>query len=101
MSRLSRPDHLGFGDKVRHLQWGMIAIIVAIGLMGIALLYSAGGRQWKPWAGAQLSRFVIGLGIMLMIALIDTRFWLRIAYPLYGVMLVRLVVVELMGHHGK
>jgi rod shape determining protein RodA len=100
MSRLSAVDHLPLGDKLRLFNWGLVALIVAIGLIGIALLYSAGGKSWEPWAGAQLSRFVIGLGVMMIVALIDIRIWMRIAYPLYGIMLVLLVVVEIMGHIG-
>jgi len=47
-----------------------------------------------------LSRFAVGLCVMMIVALIDVRVWLHIAYPLYGVMLVLLVVVEVMGHIG-
>src|ERR1700761_7243422 len=100
MSRLSSADHLGLGDKLRLLNWGFVALVVAIGLTGVALLYSAGGMKWQPWAAPQLSRFVIGLCVMMIIALTDVRLWLTIAYPLYGVMLVLLVVVEVMGHIG-
>jgi len=100
MSRLSSADHLSIGDKLRHINWGLVLLIVAIGLIGIALLYSAGGKSWSPWAGAELSRFIIGLCLMIIIALVDIRIWLRIAYPLYGVMLFLLVVVEVMGHIG-
>src|ERR1700688_4975238 len=100
MSRLSSADHLGFGDKLRLLNWGLVALIVAIGLIGVPLLYSAGGKHWSPWAGAQFTRFGIGLAAMMVVALIDVRFWLRIAYPLYGVMLFLLIAVEIMGHIG-
>ena len=100
MSRLSSSDHLSLGDKLRLLNWGLVFIIVIIGLIGIALLYSAGGRSWQPWAGAQLTRFGVGLIIMMMIALTDTKVWIRIAYPLYGIMLFLLIVVEIMGHIG-
>jgi len=100
MSRLSSSDHLGLGDKLRHLNWGFVALVIAIGLMGVALLYSAGGKSWEPWAGAQLSRFAIGLCVMMIIALIDVRLWLHIAYWLYGAMLILLVVVEVKGHIG-
>jgi len=100
MSRLTTTDHLRFSDKLRHLNWGLIALIAIIGFIGVALLYSAGGKSWQPWAGPQLSRFVVGFGIMMIIALIDVRVWLRLAYPLYGIMLFLLVVVEVMGHIG-
>src|ERR1700704_5494883 len=100
MSRLSSTDHLGLGDKVRLLNWGLVALIVVIGFIGVGLLYSAGGKHWEPWAGPQLSRFAAGLAVMLVVALIDVRFWLRIAYPLYCAMLVLLIVVEVMGHIG-
>lgn len=100
MGRLSSSDHLGFGDKLRLLNWGLVALIITIGFIGIGLLYSAGGKSWSPWAGAQLTRFVIGLFMMIGIAMVDVRIWLRIAYPLYGAMLFLLVVVEIMGHIG-
>lgn len=100
MSRLASTDHMGIIDKFRHLNWGLVTLIVTIGTIGIILLYSAGGKSWQPWAGAQLSRFAVGLILMLMIAVTDIRVWLRIAYPLYGLMLFLLVVVEVMGHIG-
>jgi len=100
MSRLSTSDHLSLGSKLRLLNWGMIALIVTIGLIGVALLYSAGGKSWSPWAGPQLARFIIGLCLMMVIALTDVRIWLQFAYPMYAVMLFLLVVVEVMGHIG-
>ena len=78
----------------------MIALIVVIGLIGVALLYSSGGKSWSPWAGPQLARFGVGLCLMMVIALTDIRVWLHIAYPLYAVMLFLLLVVEVMGHIG-
>ncbi|MBV8061640.1 MAG: rod shape-determining protein RodA [Alphaproteobacteria bacterium] len=98
--RLSSSDHLSLGDKLRHLNWAIVALITLIGLIGVALLYSAGGKNWQPWAFAQLTRFGMGLVIMLFLALVDIRFWLRAAYPLYWIMLFLLVVVEIMGHVG-
>ncbi|MDX2028922.1 MAG: rod shape-determining protein RodA [Alphaproteobacteria bacterium] len=100
MARLTSKDHLRLGDKLRLMHWGLVALIVTIGLIGITLLYSAGGKSWEPWAGAQLSRFAIGLAIMMAIALADIRIWLRLAYPLYGLVLVLLIAVEIMGHTG-
>lgn len=98
--RLSSSDHLSLTDKLRHLNWGIVGLILLIGLIGVGLLYSAGGKNWQPWAFAQLTRFAVGLVVMLLLALVDIRFWLRAAYPLYIVMLFLLVVVEIMGHIG-
>lgn len=100
MAGILSSERFGVIDKLRLMNWGLVTLIVVIGLIGIALLYSAGGMSWQPWAGAQLSRFLAGLAIMMFVALVDVRIWLRIAYPLYGVMLVLLVVVEIIGHTG-
>ncbi|MDD2326048.1 MAG: rod shape-determining protein RodA [Alphaproteobacteria bacterium] len=100
MSRLSAASPLSLGDKLRLLNWGLVAIILILGLTGIGLLYSAGGKSWDPWAGPQSVRFATGFAVMMVIALVDIRFWLKIAYPLYFIMLVLLVVVEVRGHIG-
>ena len=100
MGRLSSSDHLEFGDKLRLLNWGLVALIITIGMVGVGLLYSAGGKSWSPWAGPQLTRFVLGLVMMIGIAIVDVRFWLRAAYPIYGIMQFLLIVVEIMGHIG-
>ena len=100
MSRLATSDNLSLVEKLRLLNWGMIALIVLIGLIGVALLYSAGGKSWHPWAGPQLARFAVGLCLMMAIALTDIRVWLHFAYPSYGLMLFLLIVVEVMGHIG-
>ena len=100
MSRLSTSNHLSLAEKLRLLNWGMVTLIVFIGLIGVTLLYSAGGKHWEPWAGPQLIRFAVGVCLMIAIALTDIRVWLQFAYPMYGIMLLLLVVVEVMGHVG-
>jgi rod shape determining protein RodA len=100
MTGLSSTDHFDFRDKLRLMNWGLVLLITLIGLIGVSLLYSAGGMNWHPWALPQLVRFLIGLVMMLGLAMVDIRFWLRWAYPLYGLMFFLLIVVELMGHIG-
>lgn len=100
MTSFSTVDRLGFLEKLRLVNWGLVALIALICLIGIALQYSAGGKSWQPWAWPQLARFLIGFALMLGFALVDIRFWLQAAYPLYGIMLVLLVAVEIMGHVG-
>jgi rod shape determining protein RodA len=42
-------------------------------------------------------RFGIGITAMLVVALIDIRFWFRLAYPIYAVALIGLIAVEVLG----
>lgn len=100
MSRLSAADHMTLADKLRLMNWGLVAVIGLLGLIGVALLYSAGGKSWDPWAEPQLVRFLAGFILMLFVALVDIRFWLRAAFPLYGIMFALLIIVEIMGQVG-
>lgn len=93
-------DELTLGEKIVAINWGLVALILLVGGIGIALLYSAGGKSWQPWASPQLIRAGMGVGLMLGLALVDVRWWLRLAYPLYFTTLALLVVVEIFGHIG-
>ena len=64
------------------------------------MLYSAAGGSWEPWASRQVVRFGVGMALLLCVAVIDIRFWFRIAYVFYGVALVLLVAVEFKGRIG-
>lgn len=96
----NEPAELRFFDKLTHLNWGLVLLVSCIAGIGVMLLYSAGGGNWEPWAAKHLVRYCMGFAVMLVVAMIDLRTWLRLAYPLYGVMLVLLVGVELMGQMG-
>jgi rod shape determining protein RodA len=50
-----------------------------------------------PWALNHAVRFTIFLGAAIIISQIPLRFWLNIAYPLYAVILVALIGVEVVG----
>jgi rod shape determining protein RodA len=88
------------GGKLRQIRWGMVAVLACIAAIGIATLYSAGNGNMQPWAVRQLVRFLIGLVIMIAVACVDIRVWLRYAYVIYGVGLVLLVWVDIAGHTG-
>lgn len=94
-----RPQ-LTLGAKFRMINWGLVLLVCIITGTGIALLYSAAGGQWDPWAKSQLIRFIPGFVLMLIIALVDVRLWMRFAYGIYSVVFVLLIAVEIMGHIG-
>jgi rod shape determining protein RodA len=77
-----------------------LLLIVLIASVGFAMLYSAANGSFFPWATKQMIRFVVGFSIMLIVAAIDIRTWLYLAYPLYALSLVLLIGVEIMGFIG-
>jgi len=100
MSNFIKEENLSLTDKLKLLNWGIVFVVLIMGLLGIALLYSAGGKNWYPWALPQLIRFGAGMCLMIGIALTDIKVWLRIAVPFYWIVLVLLIAVEIMGHIG-
>ncbi|HZH27799.1 MAG TPA: rod shape-determining protein RodA [Azospirillaceae bacterium] len=96
----SEETRLTIRQKLRLVNWGLVLLICAIAAVGVAMLYSAGGESWDPWAGRQLVRSLPGFALMLVAALIDIRLYMRAAYAIYGVVLVLLVIVEAMGRIG-
>ncbi|HYD66223.1 rod shape-determining protein RodA [Azospirillum sp.] len=93
-------QHLTLGAKIRMINWGLVLLVCTISGIGVALLYSAAGGQWEPWARPQLVRFIPGLVLMLGLALVDVRMLLRFAYVTYVMVLLLLIAVEIMGHIG-
>ena len=81
MSILSTIDDdrrsLPLRRKIIEMNWGLVVVICLVAGIGFAMLYSAAGGNISPWASRQMIRFSAGLGVMLVIALIDIRFWLR------------------------
>ncbi len=87
-------------EKLRHFNWGLLLTIMATASIGFAMLYSAGNGSADPWMSRQALRFAGGFCAMIAVALIDFRFWLRQAYPLYGLAFLLLIYVEVAGHVG-
>ncbi len=86
--------------KLKHLNWGLVLLLSLLAGIGFLSLYSAGGGQWEPWAGRHITRYALFVVMMIGVALIDIRFWYRMAYPIYAIGFVLLIIVEIMGHIG-
>jgi len=87
-------------DKLGEVNWGLLLLICLIAIAGIAMLYSVAGARFQPWALRQMGHFTLGLIVMLAAALIDIRMWMSLAYPAYGIALLLLVAVDVVGHVG-
>jgi rod shape determining protein RodA len=86
--------------KLADIQWTLVVLITLIACFGFAALYSAAGGALSPWAAPQMVRFGVGLVLLLVIACVDLRVWMGIAYPAYAVALLLLVGVEVAGRVG-
>lgn len=99
-----RPSNLNqkitFRSRLAGLHWLLILVTCALCGIGFAMLYSAAGGALDPWAMRQLVRFGVGLGLMLVLALVPIHWLLRYAYLAYAAALIMLVAVEFFGHTG-
>jgi len=84
--------------KLTQIDWTLCLLLTAIAGIGVVMLYSIAGGAWSPWAGRHL--ILYGLCFVLMIALgtVDLRVWFALAYPVYGLGLLMLLAVAVVGH---
>src|SRR5690606_10304662 len=93
-ARLSLPQ------KVLRLNYALILLIAAIAGIGFLMLYSVAGGSVEPWAARQIPRFGFGMALMLVVAMIDIRFWRWCSPFAYALALLMLVAVEFVGETG-
>ncbi len=82
------------------ISWAVVIPLCLLVAFGAAVLHSAAGGSMTPYASSHLLRF----GIFLVMALIMARFprdwayWM--AFPVYGIVLLLLLLVEIIGAVG-
>jgi len=82
------------------INWSFVLLVSATASIGFIMLYSAANGNFDPWASRQMVRFVAGVFLMLIVAVIDIHVWLRYAYIIYIFSLSLLLVVEFSGSIG-
>ena len=85
---------------IASLPWKVIFILTALVGFGATVLYSAAGGHLEPWAGKHVARFMVLLAMAVVMSRLSLEFWKSITFPLYLLLIVLLVVVELMGFVG-
>ena len=98
VSALTRPgerDRLVV--KIAEIDWLFALALCLIAGAGALMMFSIAGSSWDPWAAKHLIRFGLCFFLMIGLAMIDLRVWFTLAYPIYGVGLLLLVAVEVMG----
>lgn len=99
--RLIRETSFGLAGKLWQISWLYVLLLCALAGVGYVALYSAAGGSPEPYAARHVLRFVFGLFLMVLIALIDIRFIARLSWAAYAVGIGLLVLVLRMGHTGK
>lgn len=87
-------------EKLGRVRWGFVLLLCVLGGVGGAMLYSAADGSMEPWALKHVTRFAVALVIMLAVACVDVRVWLRYAYVFYGAALALLAAVAVVGTVG-
>jgi rod shape determining protein RodA len=95
-----RNQPLSLKEKFFNISFSYVMFITLLAFIGVMMLYSAANGNWEPWALKHLIRFGVGFGLMIVLALVDIRFFLRYAYLLYFGTLILLVIVQVFGHTG-
>ncbi|MEM7505141.1 MAG: rod shape-determining protein RodA [Pseudomonadota bacterium] len=96
----TQAKHLTLLQKILRLDWSLLLVICAVSSIGFLMLYSVAGGSFEPWAGRQMTRFGIGMALMLMIALINIRFFRWFSPIAYIGSLLLLIAVEFVGTTG-
>ncbi len=84
-------------NRATDIHWMLLVVIAAIAGVGVAMLYSVAQGDFSSLAYTQLTRFGIGLCVLLAVSLVHIRVWHQLSYPIYGIVLLLLVAVEVMG----
>ena len=87
-------------DTVARQPWRVILPLTVLVAFGAAVLYSAAGGNFQPWAATHILRYVVFLGMAVAISLFRRDLFKQFAYPIYIVVLVLLVLVEAIGGMG-
>ena len=101
VSALTRPGERDrLINKFGEIDWIFCLALTLIAVAGTVMQFSIAGSSWTPWAAPHLIRYAFFFGIMIVLSVIDLRVWFAIAYPLYAIGCVLLVLVDVVGHHA-
>ncbi len=87
-------------QRIVSLNWGIVLATILLASAGFAMLYSVADGTWDPWASRQMVRFGVALVLMLVIAVVDIRYWMALAYPAWLLGVLLLLAVEFVGDSG-
>lgn len=97
----SRREQNGLVAAIRHLDFVLLAATGAVSLFGLVMVYSAtrGDLPLEPtyYLKRQVVYLALGLCLLVLCAAIDYRRLEQWAYPLYGLVVLSLLAVKVVG----
>lgn len=84
--------------KLSKLPLTLVVLITLVACFGFILMYSAAQGNFSPWAYRQMIYFAVFMPIMIIIGLVDLRFWYKSTYLFYYIALALLLIVHLLGY---
>jgi rod shape determining protein RodA len=88
-------------QPLARLPWRLIFLVLGIGLFGLVNLYSAAGGSIEPWALRQGLAFAFFLTVAVFLSKVPENFIKQVTAPVFGVIVLMLIAVDLMGFIGK
>jgi len=86
--------------KVLYLNWPLAIVLFTVASIGFLMLYSVAGGSFAPWAEPQMKRFAMGFALMLIVAMVPIWFWRNMSVLAYGISVLLLIAVEIVGVTG-
>lgn len=80
--------------------WEMLIPLVLLAGFGTAVLFSAAGGSYHPYASSHALRFVLFFTVAIAITVQPREFVKLLVYPAYAIVLVLLMAVEAIGFVG-
>ena len=102
MRRISAhaDEPLGLLLRLGSVRWGLLVAALLLMAIGLATVHSASSELAVDYLPRQAAWIGVGLLVMLVVFSIDYQLLIAFAWPLYGLSLVSLVLVLVVGHEA-
>ena len=88
-------------QPLARLPWRLIFLVTGIAAVGLVTLFSAAGGSIRPWALKQGITILFFLTVAVVMSWTSEATIKKLAFPMYGAVLVMLIIVEAVGFVGK
>jgi len=88
------------GKRLQGMHRGLLALTLALGVLGLMMQFSASGGDARIFAIPQAARFLLGLVLMALLAALSPIQLMRSSYVIYLACLCLLVMVAVVGIIG-